>query len=414
MFLLCGYIAACVSWLEGKYRELQPYVIATLMVIIGFFAVLMLFAANPFETTIAGARLDGEGLNPLLHNYYMIIHPPSLYMGFVGCSVPFAFAIAALVTGRLDNEWIVAIRKWMLFAWMFLSIGNVLGMLWAYEELGWGGYWAWDPVENAACLPWFTASAYVHSTMIQERRDMLKVWNVFLICLTFFLTIFGTFLTRSGLIASVHCFAQSDIGIYFVCFMGVIVAACVGLIVWRLPLLRPQGRIEIARSVARRRSSSTTGRCSGRCPSSPSPPCGPLVTRALPGEKVTVGPPFYNRWMAPIGIVILALMGAGAAVRLAQDQRGFAEARRHGCRRSSWPSRWCCIWRSASGSASPPTWSIRRRYRGIVGTIVQQIAAIAPLITIALVAFNFAVVDQEFERGVKRAGRTPPRASSRR
>src|SRR5687768_1140793 len=211
-FLLSLYISGCMFWLRGRYRQLQPYVIATLMVIVSFFMVLMLFAANPFEASIAGARADGEGLNPLLQNYWMAIHPPSLYLGFVGCTVPFAFCIAALITGRLDNEWIVAVRKWMLFAFLFLSVGNALGMLWAYIELGWGGYWAWDPVENAACLPWFSAAAYVHSTMIQERKNMLKVWNVVLIAITFFLTIFGTFLTRAGIISSVHSFAQSDIG----------------------------------------------------------------------------------------------------------------------------------------------------------------------------------------------------------
>ena len=243
-FLLSAYTTACVFWLKGKYRELQPYVIATLMVIMGFFAILMLFAANPFEANLSGAKMDGEGLNPLLQNYWMAIHPPSLYTGFVGCSVPFSFAIAALVTGRLDNEWIVAVRKWMLFAWLFLSIGNALGMAWAYEELGWGGYWAWDPVENAACLPWFGASAYVHSTMIQERRNMLKIWNVVLIAITFLLTIFGTFLTRAGLISSVHAFAQSDIGIFFLWFMGFIAAVTIGLIVWRLPQLRSRGQIE--------------------------------------------------------------------------------------------------------------------------------------------------------------------------
>src|SRR5258706_1982208 len=242
--LLSVYTAVAVAWLKGRYRELQPYVIATLMVIIAFFSILMLFSANPFETNIAGARPDGEGLNPLLQNYWMIIHPPSLYSGFVGCSIPFAFAIAALVSGRLDNEWIVAVRKWMLFAWVFLSIGNALGMIWAYEELGWGGYWAWDPVENAACLPWFTASAYVHSTMIQERRNMLKLWNVVLITITFLLTIFGTFLTRAGLISSVHAFAQSDIGMFFLWFMGLTLATTVALIVWRLPQLRSRGQIE--------------------------------------------------------------------------------------------------------------------------------------------------------------------------
>ena len=170
LFLLSAYIGVCVRWLGKRYLELQPYVIATLMAIVLFFCVLMAFAANPFATNLAGARADGEGLNPLLQNYWMVIHPPCLYTGFVGCSVPFAFAVAALVTGRLDHEWIVASRKWTLFAWMFLGIGNTLGMLWAYESLGWGGYWGWDPVENAAFMPFLMASAYVHSVMIQERR----------------------------------------------------------------------------------------------------------------------------------------------------------------------------------------------------------------------------------------------------
>ncbi len=198
----------------------------------------MAFAANPFSTSVAGARSDGEGLNPLLQNYWMVIHPPCLYTGFVGCTVPFAFAVAALVTGRLDHEWIVASRKWTLFAWMFLGIGNTLGMVWAYEELGWGGYWGWDPVENAAFMPFLTASAFVHSVMIQERRGLLKVWNVFLICLTFFLTIFGTFLTRSGMIASVHSFAQSSIGTYFAGFLLLLVAFATTLVMWRWPELR--------------------------------------------------------------------------------------------------------------------------------------------------------------------------------
>jgi cytochrome c-type biogenesis protein CcmF len=238
LFLLSLYIGVCVRWLGRRYLALQPYVIATLMAIVVFFCVLMAFAANPFETNLSGNRADGEGLNPLLQNYWMIIHPPCLYTGFVGCSVPFAFAIAALVTGRLDHEWISASRRWTLFAWMFLGIGNTLGMLWAYEELGWGGYWGWDPVENAAFMPFLTASAYVHSVMIQERRGLLKLWNVFLIGLTFFLTIFGTFLTRSGMISSVHSFAQSSIGNYFVAFLLVVVAVSATLVMWRWPELR--------------------------------------------------------------------------------------------------------------------------------------------------------------------------------
>jgi cytochrome c-type biogenesis protein CcmF len=234
LFLLGVYIGACVKWLGRKYLELQPYIIATLMAVVLFFTVVMTFSANPFSESVAGAAMDGQGMNPLLQDFYMIIHPPSLYTGFVGCTVPFAFAVAALVTGRLDHEWIVASRKWTLFAWMFLAIGNTLGAGWAYTVLGWGGYWGWDPVENAAFLPLLTATAFIHSVMIQERRGMLKVWNVCLICVTFFLTIFGTFLTRSGVIASVHSFAQSSIGNYFVAF--------------------------------RRRSSSTAGPSCGICP----------------------------------------------------------------------------------------------------------------------------------------------------
>lgn len=238
LFLLAGYIGACVFGLGKKHVDLQPYILATLMAIVVFFCVLMAFAANPFSTSIAGARTDGEGLNPLLQNFYMIIHPPSLYVGFVGCSIPFAFAVAALATGRLDAEWIQACRKFTLFALLFLAIGNTLGMLWAYEELGWGGYWAWDPVENAAFMPLLSLAAFVHSVMIQERRGMLKVWNVFLICLTFFMTIFGTFLTRSGAIASVHSFAQSSIGEYFLWFLGFLAAFTSTLIMYRWPELR--------------------------------------------------------------------------------------------------------------------------------------------------------------------------------
>ncbi|MBP9112081.1 MAG: cytochrome c biogenesis protein CcsA [Polyangiaceae bacterium] len=238
MFLLSVYIAACVKSLGTRVARLQPYIIATLMVVVMFFTVLMTFSANPFSTSISGARADGDGINPLLQNFYMIIHPPSLYIGFVGCTIPFAYAIAALVTGRLGIEWIAASRRFALFAWLFLGIGNALGMLWAYEELGWGGYWAWDPVENAAFMPFLSMSAFLHSVMIQERRGLFKVWNVALICITFFMTILGTFLTRSGLIASVHAFAQSSIGTYFLYFLGIIASVTVSLILYRWPELR--------------------------------------------------------------------------------------------------------------------------------------------------------------------------------
>lgn len=397
-FLLGGYSAACVMWLKGRYRQLQPYVIATLMVVISFFVVLMLFAANPFATSIAGGRPDGEGLNPLLQNYWMIIHPPALYMGFVGCAVPFAFAIAALVTGRLDNEWINAVRKWMLFAWLFLSIGNALGMAWAYEELGWGGYWAWDPVENAACLPWFTATAYVHSTMIQERRNILKIWNVFLICLTFLLTIFGTALTRSGLISSVHSFAQSDIGIFFFWFLIIAGAACAGLVVWRLPQLRGQAQIE---ALASREAMFVANNWAllGGMTFILIATVFPKISEWLYNETVTVGPPFFNRWMAPIGLIIYALMGTAPLF---------------GWRKTSSVSlkRAFAVPLAATFVAIVLHLLLGARlgfpalvpndafYPGVVGVVLQKLGSALPLLIVALSAYNVAVVVQEFVRGV--------------
>ncbi len=396
-FLLSGYVAACVAWLKGRYRELQPYVIATLMVIVSFFAIIMLFAANPFETSIAGARPDGEGLNPLLQNYWMIIHPPSLYMGFVGCSVPFAFCVAALVTRRLDNEWVIAVRKWMLFAFLFLSIGNVLGMRWAYEELGWGGYWAWDPVENAACLPWFTAAAYVHSTMIQERRPMLRVWNVFLICLTFFLTIFGTFLTRAGIITSVHSFAQSSIGTYFVYFMGLILGASLGLMVWRLPDLKSKGQIEAAASREAMFVANNWALLGGMT--------FILVSTMYPkiselwGESATVGPPHFNRWMGPIGLVIFALMGLAP---LFGWRKTSGQSIKKAFRAPLLAMGATIVLHLALGRYLGYPFLVARDafYPGVVGVLLQKVGSTLPGITIALCGFNVAVIVQEFVRGV--------------
>lgn len=397
--LLGGYIGVCVRWLKGRYRELQPYVIATLMVIVGFFAILMIFAANPFQTNMAGAKADGEGLNPLLQNYWMIIHPPALYMGFVGCTIPFGFAVAALVTGRLDNEWIIAVRKWMLFAFLFLSIGNVLGMLWAYEELGWGGYWAWDPVENAACLPWFTAAAYVHSTMIQERRNFLKIWNVFLICLTFFLTIFGTFLTRSGLIASVHSFAKSDIGIYFVGFMGFIVAVSAALIVWRLPKLR--GRVQIE-SMASREAMFVINNWAllGMMTFILVFTLWPKLSELFSGETVTFGKPFFDRWIAPIGLVVFALMGLAPLFgwrKTSQVSLKKAFAFPLGAAGAF------AILHLALGSSLgyPPIVDLVSFDTGPSSIILQPLKKALPLCTITLVGFNLAVIAQEFYRGVR-------------
>jgi cytochrome c-type biogenesis protein CcmF len=312
-FLVSIWTGLCVRWLKNRHVELAPYILATLMSIIGFFAMLMLFAANPFSTSAASVPLDGEGLNPLLQNYWMMIHPPTLYMGFVGWSVPFAICIAALITGRLKDEWIYAVRKWAMAAWTFLAFGNLLGGLWSYEELGWGGYWAWDPVENAAFMPLLVGTAYLHSVMIQERRGMLKVWNVFLLLLTFIMTIFGTFLTRSGLIASVHSFARSDIGIYFAWYLVFLCVVCLGLIFYRLPLLRSENKIDsmLSREFAFLLQNwvllgmmlfvliATTF---------------PLISEWVRGETVTVGPGYYNKWMVPLGLVLMLLTGIGPLI----------------------------------------------------------------------------------------------------
>ncbi len=403
LFLLGVYTAACVYWLRGRFRELQPYVIATLMVIVLFFCVVMGFSANPFATTVGGAHVDGQGLNPLLQNFYMVIHPPSLYMGFVGCAVPFAFAIAALVTGRLDNEWLAASRNWMLFAWLFLSIGNALGMLWAYEVLGWGGYWAWDPVENAAFLPWLTATAFVHSMMIQERRGMLKVWNTVLVLLTFLLTIFGTFLTRSGLIASVHSFAQSGIGTYFLVFMAAIVAFCVALVVRRLPELRSEGRIE---AVLSREASFVANNwvLLGIMVFVLTATMFPRISEWF-HESSTVGPSFYNAWLAIPALGLLLLMGMAPLLAWRKSspellRRSFvfptAAALAVGLAHAVWGRR-----------LGYPAFVVPDRiYEGATGTFLQRLNTPVPFLIVVLGAFNLAVVVQEYARGIRARQRT--------
>src|SRR2546428_1514563 len=217
-----------------RNRVLMPFATATLVTVAVFFLSLLVFVTDPFERLPVAAR-EGADLNPLLQNYWMMIHPPSLYTGYVSASVPFAFAIAALATGQLGDQWTRSVRRWALFSWAFLSLGNLLGARWAYEVLGWGGYWAWDPVENAAFMPWLVSTAYLHSVMIQEKRDMLRVWNVVLVLLTFALTIFGTFLTRSGVISSVHSFTQSGLGPFFIGFLVFVLLAAGGVLGCRPP-----------------------------------------------------------------------------------------------------------------------------------------------------------------------------------
>src|ERR671935_990511 len=220
LLVLTGYAAAAVLLNRRVGADLLAWTVPVLGFVATFFAIVLVFVASPFETQLAPA--DGAGLNPSLQNPYMLAHPPMLYLGYVGLTVPFAFAMGALLSGRPDERWIVATRRWTLGAWTFLGIGQLLGAHWAYVEIGWGGYYAWDPVENAALMPWLAATAYLHSVMIQEKRGMLRVWNVVLVTLAFGLSLFGTFLTRSGVVNSIHAFAQGPIGAWFVTFIGLV------------------------------------------------------------------------------------------------------------------------------------------------------------------------------------------------
>ncbi len=309
VFLLAVFGSLAVYVNRERHRELIPYVVAIISAVELFFLFMMIVHKNPFETFLVQAPTDGQGLNPLLQNIYMVVHPPSLYTGFVGMTIPYAFGMAALITGHLDDTWLRAVRRWTMVSWLFLTLGLTLGMIWAYEELGWGGYWGWDPVENAGLLPWFTASAFLHSVIVQERRGMLKVWNVSLVIITFFLTIFGTFMTRSGVVQSVHAFGEDrTLTWMFTVFMVVILVFSFAWVIRRLPLLRP--RYDLDSWVSREAAFVANNWILliaallvlfGTM--------FPTVSEALTGNRLTVGPPFFNRWMAPLGLVLLALTG---------------------------------------------------------------------------------------------------------
>jgi cytochrome c-type biogenesis protein CcmF len=297
---------------RDKNRELMPYVTVTLMVVALFFLSLLAFITPPFER-LAFTPREGSDLNPLLQNYWMQIHPPSLYLGYVSISVPFAFAIAALVTGRLGDVWIRTTRRWALTSWFFLSLGNLFGARWAYEVLGWGGYWAWDPVENAAIMPWLTCTAYLHSVMIQEKKNMLKVWNMILVFLTFFLTIFGTFITRSGVISSVHSFTQSGLGPFFMAFLLGVMAISLLLLLYRLPELKSDNELD---SLLSREASFLLNNLVlvGLTFATFWGTVFPILSEWVRGVKITVGPPFFNKVNAPLGVLLLFLSGVGPVI----------------------------------------------------------------------------------------------------
>jgi cytochrome c-type biogenesis protein CcmF len=312
-WLLAGCSAAVVLLYGRRHAELMPSVIAVLLSVSSFFVGVMCIISSPFER-LAPVPVDGRGLNPLLENPGMAFHPPALYLGYVAFTVPFAFALAALVTGRLGADWITTTRRWTLLAWWALTTGIMLGAWWAYRVLGWGGYWAWDPVENASLLPWLTGTAFLHSVMIQERRDMLKVWNLSLIILTFALTLLGTFLTRSGIIGSVHAFAGSPaIGLTFLAFIGVTLVVAFGLVAARSEHLARPAALD---SLVSRESAFMLNNVVllGATFSVLFGTIYPIVSEATRGVKASVGAPYFNFVNFPILVVVLLLMGVGPLI----------------------------------------------------------------------------------------------------
>jgi cytochrome c-type biogenesis protein CcmF len=339
-----GFAVAATWFFRHQAPSLKPWVNAVLLLNVAFFLTVVLFAANPFlrlwltatgelakavfqpANTQPFIPRDGQGLNPQLQNYWMVIHPVFLYLGFVGMTVPFAFAVAALVTGQLGNSWIKMIRKWTLVPWMFLGLGVLLGSQWAYVELGWGGFWAWDAVENASFLPWLTATAFIHSIMIQERRGMLKVWNMVLIWLTWELTLIGTFITRSGVIQSVHSFALSPVGPMFAAFIVFTMIGYVLLLAWRLPLLKSENQLD---AVLSRETAFLTQNVLflvvtfaillGTI--------FPMISEWVTGDKISLNAPYFNRVAGPLMLALLLLMGA--APLLAWRRSAFTTLRRN-------------------------------------------------------------------------------------
>ncbi|HEY2896928.1 MAG TPA: heme lyase CcmF/NrfE family subunit [Gemmatimonadaceae bacterium] len=311
-FILSGYSAIAVWTNRSRNRELMPYVTATLSAITLFFVMTLCFGSNPYER-LDWIPPDGTGLNPQLQNPGMAIHPPNLYLGYIGTAIPFAFAIAALITRRLDAGWLAAVRRWTLVSWFFNTTGIILGMWWAYVELGWGGYWAWDPVENASFLPWLVNTAFLHSIMVQEKRGMLRKWNVTLVVSAFLLAILGTFITRSGVISSVHSFAQSNVGTWFLTFLVISIAVTAYLVATRLNDLEAKAELE---SLVSREASFLFNNLLlvGIAFAVLWGTLFPILSEAVTNNKITVGPPFFNKVNIPLGLALLALTGIGPLI----------------------------------------------------------------------------------------------------
>jgi cytochrome c-type biogenesis protein CcmF len=382
------FAAVVVRQNRARNRTMMPWVVAVLMANVAFFAALLCFITNPFGVLPPDQiSSNGRGLNPLLQHPAMLIHPPVLYLGFVGFSVPFAFATAALASGELGQVWFRTTRRWTLLAWSFLGTGILLGGRWAYEVLGWGGYWAWDPVENASFMPWLAGTAYLHSVMIQEKRGMLKIWNLALIGLTYSLCLFGTYLTRSGQVQSVHSFtADAWFGIVFLVYVLAFVAAYTALLVWRLPRLRSENRLD---SMLSREASFLLNNWVflGLCAVVFFGTLYPVISERLLGRQIQIGPPFFQRFAGPLALFMLFLAGVAPLI----------------------------AWRRA-------TWVNLRKSFLWPGLIALAVAAALfaggvrefyPLAFQTLCAFVAATVFEEYARGIRarmRRGEGPVRA----
>ncbi len=370
--ILTTYAAIAVVTNRRTNRQMMPWVTGTLGVISLFFLMTMCFGANPYER-LDWIPPDGRGMNPQLQNPGMAIHPPMLYLGLVATAIPFAFAIGALISRKLDAEWLSAVRRWALLSWFFLTIGIVLGMWWAYVELGWAGYWAWDAVENSSFLPWLTGTAFLHSIMIQEKRGMLRKWNVTLVVTTFLLSILGTFITRSGIIESVHAFAQSPVGNWFLGFLIVATSLTIYLVSTRLKDLQANAELE---SMVSREAAFLYNNLAlvGICFATLWGTLFPILSEAVKGEKITVGPPFFNAVNGPLGLLLLALTGIGPLI----------------------------AWRRASMS------NLRRQFTWPVTSGLVVLAVLLSLgmrnfyalVSYTLAGFVFGTIGQEFIKGV--------------
>jgi len=373
LLVLTGFGAAAVSLNRRWARDLIVWVVPVFAGVATFFAFLVVAVASPFATQPAPA--DGAGMTPSLQNPYMLAHPPLLYLGYVGLTVPFAFAMGALLSGKLDERWLIATRRWTLFAWAALGIGQLLGSHWAYVEVGWGGYYAWDPVENAALMPWLAATAFLHSVMIQEKRGMLKVWNVLLVILAFSLSLFGTFLTRSGVVNSIHSFTESSIGPWFLGFIAVSVAVSLALVFWRRPQLRSPTKLEspVSREAAFLYNNLLL---LALCLAILWGVVYPMLSEAVRGEAVVLGRSYYDFFLRAFGLPLLLLMGIGPLI----------------------------AWRRASLRSLATTFRIPTLVAIVTGVVLLFVGAgssIPGLVAYTFSAFVLATIVLEFVRGTR-------------